>query len=815
MMDSIRKWLYKPKKDDTSLLAQFFHADENLNAIAGELDSFDGRKDPERCTLLVTRLRLAQDRVLTITNSIMDVLIGDERANRDFRVKFPEDVLQDNLAGQLWFGAECLAAGSSIMNRESESTAMRPLAKAVTKSLENVRNLLRDACLRNNTPNGPIKLDSNELVTEMLMESLKIFDRLFAEFELAYVSAMVPVKSTQEYELQEMIGVLFSETLQRALKMKILTQEMVDDCDPALMFTIPRLAIVSGLLIFPNGPLSIDCSIEEMSEMFRPFRQLLHKIRELLWTLTKRELYALEKLLCDNEQIDGDDVKIGDVQGELDEFVGQFYDDCYMVSYLTVGVTQNSSAKEKRTRSPKQNLHHNHNHQQPQHILTTVELPSTSNRLIPPSVFHSSIMAANSSPQQQQHSGVMESPPDRDSLEMISAAAATLSSILSTGEVGPPERTDDLESPNDSGVCTETASLDRSPSLELTTETKHCTCTASDISTTVTAPCNCFCKKTTSTTGSRKMMHARQADFSPGVIALRKKGQTQVEEDTSSTGSSSDTSSFHSNCVDDEELALAMQAAEISSRNEIRAKYRSSEDLLHRLFVCIAGVADQLQTNFACDLRNILKSVFLMNASDGGCLPPPPTDTSPTSPPNRASPSPRPPPSLEASMEYHPAESDVIETDEFSVDPNILAQEALFDTNVYFHLEGVQEGCEDEYENLPRVGGRRDSDAGSDYSRYVSLREDIAHLHHHPHHQQVHMQHQRPPAWIPDIEAPRCMSCGANFTVVKRRHHCRNCGKVFCARCSSNSVPLPKYGHVKPVRVCNRCFLYNLTPFTV
>lgn len=74
--------------------------------IAHELDSFDGRKDPERCTSLVNQLRQSQDKVLTITNSIMDVLIGDERANRDFRVKFPEDVLQENLAGQLWFGAE-------------------------------------------------------------------------------------------------------------------------------------------------------------------------------------------------------------------------------------------------------------------------------------------------------------------------------------------------------------------------------------------------------------------------------------------------------------------------------------------------------------------------------------------------------------------------------------------------------------------------------------------------------------------------------------------------------------------------------------
>lgn len=47
--------------------------------------------------------------------------------------------MTDSLAGQLWFGAECLAAGSSIMNKERESDAMRPLAKAVTKSLEKVR----------------------------------------------------------------------------------------------------------------------------------------------------------------------------------------------------------------------------------------------------------------------------------------------------------------------------------------------------------------------------------------------------------------------------------------------------------------------------------------------------------------------------------------------------------------------------------------------------------------------------------------------------------------------------------------------------
>lgn len=42
---------------------------------------------------------------------------------------------------------------------------------------------------------------------------------------------------------------------------------------------------------------------------------------------------------------------------------------------------------------------------------------------------------------------------------------------------------------------------------------------------------------------------------------------------------------------------------------------RSSEDLLHRLFLCVSGVADQLQSTSASDLRNILKSVFQMSAA--------------------------------------------------------------------------------------------------------------------------------------------------------------------------------------------------------
>ena len=39
------------------------------------------------------------------------------------------------------------------------------------------------------------------------------------------------------------------------------------------------------------------------------------------------------------------------------------------------------------------------------------------------------------------------------------------------------------------------------------------------------------------------------------------------------------------------------------------------------------------------------------------------------------------------------------------------------------------------------------------------------------------------PFWIPDTDADSCMICDLRFNVIKRRHHCRACGKVLCASC--------------------------------
>ncbi|XP_021516652.1 zinc finger FYVE domain-containing protein 9 isoform X1 [Meriones unguiculatus] len=60
------------------------------------------------------------------------------------------------------------------------------------------------------------------------------------------------------------------------------------------------------------------------------------------------------------------------------------------------------------------------------------------------------------------------------------------------------------------------------------------------------------------------------------------------------------------------------------------------------------------------------------------------------------------------------------------------------------------------------------------------------------------------PVWVPDSQAPNCMKCEARFTFTKRRHHCRACGKVFCASCCSLKCKL-LYMDRKEARVCVIC----------
>lgn len=70
------------------------------------------------------------------------------------------------------------------------------------------------------------------------------------------------------------------------------------------------------------------------------------------------------------------------------------------------------------------------------------------------------------------------------------------------------------------------------------------------------------------------------------------------------------------------------------------------------------------------------------------------------------------------------------------------------------------------------------------------------------------------PAWV---ESDICQTCNKPFfwnlkammdqrTLGIRQHHCRNCGKAVCDKCSTNRINIPIMGFEFDVRVCGTCF---------
>ncbi|PIO68677.1 FYVE zinc finger [Teladorsagia circumcincta] len=139
--------------------------------------------------------------------------------------------------------------------------------------------------------------------------------------------------------------------------------------------------------------------------------------------------------------------------------------------------------------------------------------------------------------------------------------------------------------------------------------------------------------------------------------------------------------------------------------HELRSKFQSADDLIHRLFVCISGVADQLQTNYSSEVRKVLKLTLQ------------PTEVIPV----------------------YEINGQTASNPENEEETGIEAQEAL---------------------PLPSFIGVR---------------------------------------WVPDEDCEQCTACSAAFTVVRRRHHCRNCGRIFCHRCSRNSIRIPELGYDRRV----------------
>lgn len=210
-------------------------------------------------------------------------------------------------------------------------------------------------------------------------------------------------------------------------------------------------------------------------------------------------------------------------------------------------------------------------------------------------------------------------------------------------------------------------------------------------------------------------------------------------------------------------------------------RFRSTENLLHRLFVCIAGVADQLQTNFAADLRQILRSVFLINCSQEEEEQPAIIDEAKTKD------------NQQDLFEFRASEENVIRQSN-SNQGSIGSQQSICSAEEVNVESDGSDGAVFEEEEDDDVETHDDNELDQSRTRRygnrlsgrsISLSDDATSSTGGDHHRNYSISTspstshpQSPPKWLPDHVVPKCMNCESQFTAFRRRHHCRNCGKI-------------------------------------
>eukprot|EP00758_Cryptobia_borreli_P006349 Tbor_TRINITY_DN5132_c0_g1::TRINITY_DN5132_c0_g1_i1::g.26307::m.26307 len=58
--------------------------------------------------------------------------------------------------------------------------------------------------------------------------------------------------------------------------------------------------------------------------------------------------------------------------------------------------------------------------------------------------------------------------------------------------------------------------------------------------------------------------------------------------------------------------------------------------------------------------------------------------------------------------------------------------------------------------------------------------------------------------WQPDQDSKACMCCKRPI-IRFNRHHCRNCGRLVCGKCSDYKAIIPSIGYDNEVKICNSC----------
>ena len=86
-------------------------------------------------------------------------------------------------------------------------------------------------------------------------------------------------------------------------------------------------------------------------------------------------------------------------------------------------------------------------------------------------------------------------------------------------------------------------------------------------------------------------------------------------------------------------------------------------------------------------------------------------------------------------------------------------------------------------------------------SRYYEVNEDNS----------IRRERRRQ-SWLNDDIASKCLHCNKDFSLFRRKHHCRNCGGIFCYECAYNFIQIPKFIDNCPKKQLNRYDLKTYIP---
>ncbi|KAI9480083.1 hypothetical protein LPJ78_002392 [Coemansia sp. RSA 989] len=240
---------------------------------------------------------------------------AEERQSRHYRFYLPEDdqvELDRGFSESVLFAAQALARGFQIRGTESHTEALREPASMLCSVWAAVRFVLYarsrplwDAWTRGHSGSSS-EIDSLRRVLVDFDEAWVRFERdlCFAYFRLnnsQVAGFMDPNDSgdsgqvAQEEEFSLLV-VLLSETLQRCLTQKLVTEEQTESMDPQLILALPRLAILHAIA---GGKEGFDglCFVEfEGTSMFWWFREYSDLCRRIYDTVSSWPLPLYELL---------------------------------------------------------------------------------------------------------------------------------------------------------------------------------------------------------------------------------------------------------------------------------------------------------------------------------------------------------------------------------------------------------------------------------------------------------------------------------------------------------------------------------------